>query len=189
MYRIAVTNRHLCEGDFLSRIQKLAKGKEYQAIMLREKDLSESEYEYLAKDVLEICDKYGKKCILHSFWKVACKYQHPYIHLPLSVWDSMSDLENALLKTQMFEIGTSIHSLEQLLVAKQLGATYVTAGHIYVTDCKKGVEPRGISFLQNVCKTSNIPVYGIGGINRENENQVIKAGAAGVCIMSGCMKG
>jgi len=45
MYRIAVTNRHLCEGDFLERIRQIAQGDEYNAILLREKDLSHEEYE------------------------------------------------------------------------------------------------------------------------------------------------
>ena len=48
MYRIAVTNRHLCEGDFLERIRQIAQGDEYNAILLREKDLSHEEYEELA---------------------------------------------------------------------------------------------------------------------------------------------
>ena len=50
MYRIAVTNRHLCEGDFLERIRQIAQGDEYNAILLREKDLSHEEYEELAKN-------------------------------------------------------------------------------------------------------------------------------------------
>ena len=54
MYRIAVTNRHLCEGDFLERIRQIAQGDEYNAILLREKDLSHEEYEELAKKVLKI---------------------------------------------------------------------------------------------------------------------------------------
>ena len=66
MYRIAVTNRHLCEGDFLERIRQIAQGDEYNAILLREKDLSHEEYEELAKKVLKITNLAGKKCILHT---------------------------------------------------------------------------------------------------------------------------
>ena len=49
MYRIAVTNRLLCQGDFLTRVEQLAKGEKYQTILLREKDLTEPEYEKLAE--------------------------------------------------------------------------------------------------------------------------------------------
>ena len=62
-------------------------------------------------------------------------------------------------------IGTSVHSVEDAIKAEQLGATYMTAGHIFATDCKKGLPPRGLDFLKNVCDAVEIPVYAIGGIN------------------------
>ena len=68
-----------------------------------------------------------------------------------------------------------------------LGASYVTGGHIFATDCKKGVPPRGLDFLKAVCSSVNIPVYAIGGINGDNINSVLNAGASGACIMSGLM--
>ena len=41
----------------------------------------------------------------------------------------------------------------------------MTAGHVYVTDCKKGLPPRGLEFLKEVCTKVTIPVYAIGGIH------------------------
>lgn len=188
MYRIAVTNRHLCEGDYLSRVERLAEGNDYQAILLREKDLSEEEYERMAKDVLNICKRNNMKCILHSYPEVALRLEHPYLHLPLSLWCRLSDRQRNFLLEKMKEIGTSIHSLEQLEQAKTFGASYAIAGHIFVTDCKKGLEPRGLDFLKTICAASDIPIYGIGGIDKKNETSVIDTGASGVCIMSGCMR-
>ena len=184
-----MTNRRLCQGDFLARVESLAKGNIYQAVLLREKDLTREQYDVLAKEVLNICQKYGKKCILHSFPQVAVRLGHPYLHLPLPLWQSLDRREAARIRQHMIEIGTSVHSREQLKQAVELGADYVIAGHIFATDCKKGVAPRGLDFLQSICQETNIPVYGIGGINRGNENAVLQAGAAGVCIMSGGMKG
>ena len=54
-------------------------------------------------------------------------------------------------------IGTSVHSVEDAIKAEQLGATYMTAGHIFATDCKKGLPPRGLDFLKNVCDAVGIP--------------------------------
>ena len=61
-------------------------------------------------------------------------------------------------------IGTSVHSVEEAIEAQNLGATYISAGHIFATDCKKGVPPRGLDFLKKVCQTATIPVYSIVGI-------------------------
>ena len=71
--------------------------------------------------------------------------------------------------------------------AEHLGCTYITAGHVFDTDCKKGLPGRGIEFLQEVCDSISIPAYAIGGINSENYNEVKKVGVAGVCVMSGAM--
>ena len=183
-----MTNRLLCQGDFLARVEMLAKGKKYQAILLREKDLTEAEYETLASEVLAITENYGKKCILHSFVHVAEKLCHPYLHLPLSLWEKIPMEKRRKMRDIFQEIGTSVHSASQLQEAVALGADYVTAGHIFTTDCKKGLPPRGLSFLHDICEQSPFPVYGIGGITEDNEEDVIRQGAAGVCIMSGCMR-
>ena len=83
--------------------------------------------------------------------------------------------------------GVSVHSAQEALNAQEAGASYVTAGHIYRTKCKEGLEPRGTGFLKEICTTVNIPVYAIGGININNARECIEAGASGVCIMSGYM--
>ena len=85
------------------------------------------------------------------------------------------------------QIGASCHSVEEAQEAERLGCTYITAGHVFVTDCKKGLAPRGLEFLQDVCRSVSIPVYAIGGINGENIDAVRKTGASGACVMSGLM--
>ena len=85
-------------------------------------------------------------------------------------------------------LGVSCHSVEEAGKAKELGCTYIIAGHIFETDCKKGVPPRGLEFLKEVCDTIDIPVYAIGGITMDNIALVKNAGAAGGCMMSGLMR-
>ena len=47
-------------------------------------------------------------------------------------------------------LGTSVHSIGQLRKAESFGVSYVTAGHIFTTDCKKDLAPRGLGFLSDV---------------------------------------
>ena len=93
-------------------------------------------------------------------------------------------------KKKFTKIGISIHSVEEAKEAEQLGASYLTAGHIYATDCKRGLPPRGLGFLKEVCREVSIPVYGIGGIKFDEEqwNDMKKCGAVGGCVMSGMME-
>lgn len=152
-------------------------------IVLREKDLQESEYEQLAKQVLEICSKYNIECILHTYYNVAEKLNCKKIHLPLDILR-----KNPGIAEKFEVIGVSTHSEEEAIEAQTLGASYITAGHIFETDCKKGLPGRGLKFLKKVCESVKIPVYAIGGISSANINKVIEAGAYGACLMSGFMK-
>ena len=180
---LCVTNRTLCNEDFLVRVEKIA-AEHPKGIILREKDLSEKEYKELAENVLMICKRYDVPCMLHSFIDVAMELGAENIHLPLHILREM----DAKTKENFKIIGASCHSVEEAQEAEQLGCTYITAGHVFVTDCKKGLAPRGLEFLQSVCESVSIPVYAIGGISSENINAVRKVGAAGACVMSGLMR-
>ena len=178
---LAVSNRNICKDNFLNRIEKLAMA-DVEGIILREKDLSEAEYEKLAVEVLSICRKYNTKCILHNFYDTAIKLGCDSIHLPLNLLK-----ENKEIVNKFDIIGVSTHSVKEAVEAEELGASYITAGHIFETDCKKGLMPRGVEYLKEVCKAVDIPVYAIGGINADNISGIKETGLAGVCIMSGLM--
>lgn len=55
-------------------------------------------------------------------------------------------LMNENAEKEFETVGVSVHSADEAVLAEKMGATYVTAGHIFATDCKKGLEPRGIEF-------------------------------------------
>ena len=189
MYKLlAITNRHLCNNDFLTQIKHICSLNEKNtviesvSIVLREKDLSENDYKDLAAKVIKICKKNNTECILHTYYKVAKELNCKKIHLPLHVLKS-----KPYVCKEFNEVGVSIHSVSEAIEAVNLGATYITAGHIFVTDCKKDIPPRGLSFLSSVCSCVNIPVFAIGGISPANAEKAINAGADGICIMSGLM--
>lgn len=178
---ISVTNRLLCKGNFLERIEQIAKAAPH-SIILREKDLPDEEYEKLAAECLEICTMHGVPLIINSNIAIAVKLKITDIHLSAELfkghYDELGGFKN---------VGVSVHSPEEAIWAEKLGAAYLIAGHIFQTDCKKGVLPRGLDFLKQVCEAVSIPVVAIGGITELNAESVLRAGAKGICIMSGLM--
>ena len=178
---ICVTHRLLCPDDFLERLDRIAAQHPY-AIVLREKDLSESEYEALARDCLRICQKHAVSLNLNSQIAVARRIGCDGIHLPFHL---LLQHKNEL--DDFSRVGVSLHSPEEAAQLADTPATYVQAGHVFPTDCKAGVPPRGLSFLRAVCQATDLPVFGIGGINAERYPAVLQTGAAGACIMSGLM--
>ena len=166
----------------MARVEKIAACKP-SAIILREKDLSPEEYSRLALNVMGICKAHGVSCILHQNFEVAMNLGVKKIHLPLPVLRKICAADKKFFDV----LGASCHSLEELREAEDLGCTYVTAGHVFATDCKKNLEPRGLNFLMKIRDAARVPIFAIGGINPENISQVQAVGVNGACIMSGFM--
>ena len=195
-----ITNRKLCENENLEKqIKKIfsayekkiiLKNFEIVALTLREKDLDKNEYLNLVKKIYPICKKYGIDLILHQNYDLNLdeKYNIEGIHLSYEIFKSLNKNIREKLIKKYKRIGVSIHSLEEAKDVENLGATYVVAGHIFETDCKKGLEPRGLNFIKELSSILTIPIFAIGGINEENSNLVLNSGAFGICMMSSLMK-
>ena len=176
---ICVTSRALCGDDFIARLGALA-GAGIDKIILREKNLSEHAYLALARQALAAG---GDRVILHHFPAVCEQLHVPRLHLSLGHLEQQPALaEHAQL------LGVSIHAPEEARRAAALGADYVTAGHVFATDCKRGLPGRGLDFLRETVQAVSIPVYAIGGIAADNLAAVRETGAAGACLMSGFMR-
>ena len=183
LVKVAVTNRRLCESSLGEQIARLANEKVHRPdlLILREKDLPENEYEALAREVLSLCEDLNLRCILHTYVETARRLRVDGIHLPFSLWrkhlEELSDFSF---------LGVSVHSVEEARFAQEHGVSYLTAGHIFATDCKKGAPPRGLNFLKEVCESVYVPVYAIGGITPQRIPEIVQGcpSIAGVCMMS-----
>lgn len=178
---LCVTNRALCRESFLTRMERiLAAGP--AAVILREKDLDEADYTALAREVLALA-RDRVPVILHSHPEAAMALGCGRLHLPLPLLRGLEPRQRSAFQV----LGASCHSAEEAREAEALGCTYITAGHVFETGCKPGLAPRGLDFLREVTRAVSIPVWAIGGIAPENFAQVLDAGAAGGCVMSGFM--
>ena len=177
---IGVTNRKLC-SDFYKRIEEISK-ENLKYLILREKDLREEELEIMAMRVKGLLKNSQTKLIVNGNIKVADNIGAYGIQLSFQKFMEFSkeDFDGI--------VGVSIHSLSEGVQAEKKGADYLLYGHVFETECKKDLEPRGIEELKEICKRSKIPVYAIGGINQSNFKTVLDAGAYGIAVMSSLMK-
>ena len=179
---LAVTNRKLCQTDFIEQIGKLAESG-VAGIILREKDLSEEAYEALAEDCLQKLRPSQVPLIINQRDRVAKRLSVPAVQLSFSDFLKKRDTLQGFQKVLV-----SIHSAEEAKEAETYGADGVIAGHIFATDCKKGVPPRGLTFLEEILETVRIPVYAIGGITSETLPMLKHCPIQGVCVMSASMR-
>ena len=195
-----ISNRKLCENENLEKqIEKISSAYEKKMILenfeivaltLREKDLDKNEYLKLIEEIYPICQKYKINLILHQNYDLNLddKYNIEGIHLSYDIFKSLNENIKAELIKKYKRIGVSVHSLDEAKEVENLGASYIVAGHIFETDCKKGLEPRGLKFVEDLSSALSIPIFGIGGIDEKNSQSVIDSGAFSVCMMSSIMK-
>lgn len=185
---IAVTDSATCPRPLAEQIDLLAKLTELrpQAVILRAKSLDRATYRTLALQTQQSCDAAGIPLILHSDWQLARELGVKNLHLPLALLRQLAACE----RTHFTWLSTSVHSVEEAIEAQALGATVLIAGHIYTTQCKAGLAPRGLGFLQAVCSTVSLPVYAIGGIGFDaaQHAELQANGARGACVMSAYMR-
>jgi thiazole tautomerase (transcriptional regulator TenI) len=115
---------------------------------------------------------------------VALAVQAGYIHL---AYHSLPPkLAKQLVHNQ--KIGASVHSVEEAKKAEAEGADYLLFGHIFPTNSKPDLPPRGLRALRQVVHSSRIPVIALGGITPANAAETLATGCAGIAIMSAVME-
>ena len=186
-HTIVITNRALVKGDFLEQLERVLRLRPH-GLILREKDLSDAAYTALAKEVLALCRKEEVLCFLHSRIPSAKGLNCRNLHLSVPALDAMMPEERRQLREEFDRISVSCHSMEDMRFAVECGASQIVLGTIFETDCKKGLKGSGTGFVREICRACPVPVYAIGGITLERLPEVMEAGAAGGCMMSGFMK-
>jgi thiamine-phosphate pyrophosphorylase len=86
-------------------------------------------------------------------------------------------------------IGFSAHSLAQVRKARSLPIQYIGFGPVFPTATKDDAAPAvGLRRLAAACKASAFPVVAIGGIGLDQVQEVLRAGAASVAVISAVMR-
>jgi len=195
---LCVTQKSAVTGDFLTRIEKILSAKPY-ALILREKQMQEDEYSLLAHEVNALCMQYEANLFLNadiSYTMKLAKKMSCGVH---TSFENYKNILEHIKKMNTFDsydikLGLSIHSRSEAHFIAQnhsyIPITHVIAGHIFATDCKKGLAPRGLDFLKNIVDSipRDIPVFGIGGMTPMHTPLVLATGAKGLAVMSSLMK-
>ena len=134
----------------------------------------------MAEQILPACRENGVLCLFNSRTDLARELSADGVQLPIALAARLTREERESLPL----LGVSVHSEEEVREAVEMGADFLLYGHIFPTQCKPGLAPRGLAGLKRVCAAAEVPVFAIGGISEKNAPACIEAGASGVCMMS-----
>ena len=179
-----VTDRSLCGGaDGLVAAVEAAVQGGADAVQLREKDLPPEDLLPLARRLRQAT--LGRALLLvNGSLDVALAVEADGVHLPASALSVWRPREAVPVDGQGFLVGRSVHSLEAARRAEAEGADYLVAGPVYETRSHPGREPAGLSLIEGITRRVRVPVLAIGGVNAGRVDEVVRAGASGVAVIS-----
>ena len=177
-----MTDRSWLHGETLyEQVEKALKGG-VTLVQLREKELSEANFEQEAKELLELCHKYNVNLIINDNVELAAKVGADGVHIGQS--DMGVEKARAILGKEKI-IGVTAKTVEQAKAAEAAGADYLGSGAVFGTSTKKDAKPMDHALLQEICESVKIPVVAIGGIDGGNILLLKDRKMAGVAVVSG----
>jgi thiamine-phosphate pyrophosphorylase len=154
-------------------------------IQLRGKNKSIEELVELSKELHELTAKSATPLIVNDYAEVASSTPVQGVHVGQDD-DSIEVVRQKVARDIL--VGKSTHSLEQALDAQSEGADYIGFGPIFATPTKPDYAPIGLENITRVHAEVNLPIFCIGGINIDNLQRVIDAGAKRVVMVSALLK-
>ena len=125
---------------------------------------------------------------VHNFADFALRAGERNLWLPLGVLRSFSAAHGAeFLRANFKKLVASCHSEAEAREALELGAGAICLSHIFATDCKAGLAPRGLNLIRVVREFFAGEIYALGGITPRNFASVLRAGADRIAVMSSAM--
>lgn len=154
-------------------------------IQLRGKGKSIEELMNLASEIHEITVRSNTPLIVNDHAEIAARVPVEGVHvgqgddsIPVARQKAGRDLI----------VGKSTHSLDQAHAAHGDGADYIGFGPIFATPTKPDYKAIGLANIRRIHLDVSIPIFCIGGINIDNLQEVIDAGAKRVVMVSALLK-
>ncbi len=180
-----ITDRRLAEDRSILDVVRAAIRGGATVIQLREKEATTREMVELGQALLQITREAGVPLIVNDRVDVALAIDADGVHVGQD--DMPAAIARRLIGPDKI-LGVSAETVEEALAAQRDGADYLGVGDIYGTTTKPDAGPPiGLEGLRRIVEAVTIPCVGIGGITPENAAAVVKAGAAGVAVVSAVM--
>lgn len=176
-----VSDRSLCP-DLVGAVEAAVAGG-VDAVQLREKDMPSEELLPLARRLRQAMEgravPTGRQALLlvNGPLAVALAAEADGVHLP-------EDAPPVERPQRSFLIGRSVHSLATARRAEAEGVDYLIAGPVYETRSHPGREPAGLALIEEVTRSVRTPTLAIGGVTAGRVEDLVRAGASGVAVIS-----
>ena len=177
----AVTDRSWLRGETLyAQVEKALKGGA-TFIQLREKELNEEAFYQEAVELKKLFHQYKVPFVINDNVEIAKKMDADGVHVGQSDM-AACDVRKILGEDKI--LGVSAQTVEQALLAEQMGADYLGVGAVFPTGTKTDAVEVDAETLKAICAAVKIPVIAIGGIKADNLSELSGSGICGIAVFS-----
>ena len=171
-----VTDSNLTKNGIVSDVENALKAG-CRIVQYREKNKSTSEMIEEALKLKKIC--YGKAIFLiNDRVDVSLAVDADGVHIGQK--DMHFEIVRKLLDREKI-IGLTVHNLKEAYEAERLGLDYIGLAPIFETDTKENSQaPIGVEMIKKIRDKVSLPIVAVGGIDKQNVKDVIRAGADSV---------
>ena len=177
-----ITGHLLNENDLITRIQDAIKTG-IRLIQFRAPDLTDKVYFDYAEKIFFQCKKENVKLLLNTSFESykhyqAFKFSHG-LHLnskEIQTFSSDDTLDGLL-------ISTSTHNHEELLVAEEKKVDFIVLSPVNKTLSHPESTPLGWEKFKDLTDKCCVPVYALGGMNKNNLKEAKNNGAQGIAAI------
>ncbi|HEY3915764.1 MAG TPA: thiamine phosphate synthase [Verrucomicrobiae bacterium] len=144
-------------------------------IQLRAKESSGEEILQMARKILPVVRGAGVGLVINDHRDIAEEVGADLYHVGLEDFDP---------HVPGTPFGLSTHSPQDALLAEKAEPAYIAVGPVYATPTKPSTKPVTLEYVRWAAANVKTPWFAIGGINLENLNDVVSAGAKRICVVS-----
>lgn len=177
----AVTDRYWLGKRTLHDVVKESLDGGVTFVQLREKHLDQAHFLEEAKDLKMLCKAYNVPFVINDNVDIALEMDADGVHV------GQSDMEAGDVRAKLGPdkiIGVSAQTVEQAVLAEKRGADYLGVGAVFPTNSKDDATDVSYETLKAICQAVSIPVIAIGGITKDNVEELSGSGICGIAVIS-----
>ncbi len=163
--------------DFLQRL-KAALSAGIRLVQFRA-DFRNDRIRKMARDVLALCRRHDARLLINADIELARELGADGVHLKAA---QVTQFEVRPLPTS-FLLATSCHNATELAQAQRLGADFAVLSPVRTTASHADAVPLGWANFQVLVDNAALPVYGLGGLTRDDLADAVAYGAQGVAAL------
>lgn len=148
-------------------------------VQLREKELSRADIERWAGTYRRVCDTFSALFIVNDDPELARACDADGVHVGKA--EEVAAARELLGPNAI--VGLSTHGNAEVDAAAELPVDYIAVGPIWETPTKPGRPAIGLEPVTYAAEHSAHPFFAIGGVDPQNAEQVVEAGAQRLCVV------